>query len=186
MSEENKKIIIDKVKLNRSLLKYQSCKLGSRNSYKINILYGHDPFYFQSAICKINSIEYDKHDHPIKYDIQLNIDHNFTDYKFLNIMDLSIKKYMNEFNDTHHLIDEKLFDKKFYSAYKQDYDKNILKFKVKLNQDCKYYNLSKRLISCTEIKKNDLIIGLLYINGIFIDENGINYRYTADQIVKIN
>lgn len=175
---------LDVSSYNIKQIKMEPLKIREK-SYKIEIKYFQKYFYIQSPLCTIQNIIYTSDENNISNLIVLfKIDKNFNYYKFFGGFDSQIFDYVNEFSLKHRLISKENIQDLFHSAWYQNDDKTKIIINLKVNQETKYFDKNKNIIHGLELNIGDKIIGLLTTKGIFIDEKGINYRWTGKQILK--
>lgn len=155
-------------------------------SYNIEILYDNLPFEIQTPLCTIEKII--REGNEVKcFDISFTIQSNFTYYKFFNIFDLRLKKFIENFNDKHNIIQLNI-EETFKGGQDEFETEESIKLCIhlKVNQETIYFDKNKKCISVHDLKEQDKVVGLIKTKGVFMDTKGINYRWTGNQILKFN
>lgn len=159
---------LDKIDITKMNFTY--CKMSAK-SYTIDALYNENKFKIQGPLCKIEDIEYNNNDGVKCIHVVIKQLH-----PFFQLFDLTIKEY----------IETKLHLKvKTFVPGQEDHNGKCT-MKIKINGSTKYYNDKKKPCSLYDLNVGDYIVCILYTRGIFIDERCINYRWTGEQILKLN
>lgn len=159
------------------------------NSYNISLLYQNKEFILQSPLCTIKSIQRKENNTSdiILLDVTFKLKKETFNYNtFFGTLDLQIHNYIKEFINNKDIQLTSNFEDIYKPAYLKDEINDCLyiTLHLKVTKETLYFNKNKSKIHHLELKPNDKIVFLFYTKGVFLDNNGINYRWTATEILK--
>jgi predicted transcriptional regulator len=157
---------------NYSLLKFLTPK-KIKNGYNIKLVYNQKDFVVQSPICTIEEII----DNIII--LKFQISNNFNHFQFHFGLNKQMVDHV-EMKSVEYDFTSEPFN---YSVEKID-DASML-IKLKTNNETLYFDKTQREMTKYDIKKGDKVAFLMYSKGIFADRKGVNFCWTASQIMKI-
>jgi len=155
------------------------------NGYNIDLLYNDKHFGLQSPKCTIEEIIYNNND-ITNIEISFKINKNFKYYQFFGVFDNILIDYLQNFVVQHKIMPQKTVSEVFNSGTNSDFNSEKVFLNLKINKETLFFTRDFKKTFALDFNKGDKVVFIFFTKGIFLDTHGINYRWTAKQMLKYN